>query len=100
MRCFRHKSGIMKKVFLSVALLSLVAIGTVNAQDQKKDKQKKEQPADNKKDEMKQEDPNTKQQQLSNEEQQKLKDDQQKQYDPNQQPAQTEPKQDTPVQQK
>jgi len=95
---------IMKKAFLSMALLGLFAVGTVNAQEQdkkdrKKDKQKNEQPADMKKTDGK-EDPNTNQQKLSNEEQ-KQKDDQQKQYDPNQQPAQqqqpqqTEPKKDT-----
>jgi len=89
----------MKKVFLSMALLGLVAVGTVNAQDQDKKKDnntKQEQPADLKKDEVKKEDPNTKEQQMSNDAQQKAKEDQQKQYDPNQQPAQpTEPKQDT-----
>jgi len=91
--------GIMKKVFLSMALLGLVAVGTVNAQDQDKKKDntnKQEQPADLKKDEVKKEDPNTKEQQMSNDAQQKAKEDQQKQYDPNQQPAQpAEPKQDT-----
>jgi len=93
---------IMKKAFLSMALLGLVAVGTVHAQDQdkkkNKDKNKTEQPADMKRDEMRKEDPNTKQQQLNKDEQQKLKDDQQKQYDPNQQPAQqpkTDPNQPT-----
>ena len=77
---------IMKKVFLSVALLGLFAVGTVNAQDQDK-KKKEEQKTELKKDEVKQQDPNAQPQQMSNDEK-KAKEDQQKQYDPNQQPSQ------------
>jgi hypothetical protein len=91
----------MKKGLLSVALLSLFAVGTVNAQDQ--DKKKKddnktvEQPADVKTNDQKTGHPDVQQERLSNE--QKAAEDRQKQFDPNQQPAQqpqpTDPKTDT-----
>jgi type III secretory pathway component EscV len=97
---FISNFNIMKKVFLSVALLGLVAMGTVNAQDQdnkKKDQTKTEQPADLKKDELKNQDPNTKQQEMSNDEKQKAEQSQ-KAFDPNQQPQDAAPKTDTATQ--
>jgi hypothetical protein len=92
------KNKIMKKVLLSAAFLGLLAIGTVNAQDQdkktKQDPTKTDQPSDMKKDDSKSQDPNTKQQQMSNDQKQKL-DENQKAYDPNQQPANPAPRTDT-----
>jgi Ni/Co efflux regulator RcnB len=87
----------MKKILLSAAFLGLLAVGTVNAQDQdkktKQDPTKTDQPTDMKKDNS--QDPNKKQQEMSND--QKQNQENQKAYDPNQQPTNPAPKTDTAV---
>ncbi len=86
----------MKKKFLSMAVLSLFALGVVHAQDQdknRKDEQKKEQPVELRTDDQNQ-NPDQTQQKLSDEEQQP-QDDTNTQFDPNQQPVQEQQPEDT-----